>query len=413
MKPQSAERAAVDRLRSPQAIRARCGEILARADADTLQHLRLERGRLDAVTDYVLATIESRYPDLDIPFHSRWRHFQAGGVDRWRKLADGLAHLDADELARTRIDLAVTSVLLDAGAGDAWRYLEPASGKVYARSEGLAVASFDLFASGAFSAHADTPWRADARALAALTTQRLEGALQVREDNPLLGVAGRVALMRRLGEALAGDTQLFGADTPRVGNLFDYLAGCARDNRLEATTIFSAVVKGFASIWPGRVHLGGENLGDVWRHCAIRRDDPSDALVPFHKLSQWLTYSLVEPLEARGIHVVELDALTGLAEYRNGGLLLDLGVLAWKDPRDAQRIHDVGAEPVVEWRALTVALLDEIAERVRARLGLDAERLPLVKVLEGGTWAAGRRAARERRAGAGPPLAVASDGTVF
>jgi len=67
----------------------------------------------------------------------------------------------------------------------------------------------------------------------------------------------------------------------------------------------------------------------------------------------------------------------------------------------------------VEWRALTVALLDRVADGMRQRLGLDATSLPLAKVLEGGTWAAGRRLARERREDASPPVKVISDGTVF
>jgi hypothetical protein len=68
---------------------------------------------------------------------------------------------------------------------------------------------------------------------------------------------------------------------------------------------------------------------------------------------------------------------------------------------------------VVEWRALTVALLDRVAPLVREKLGLTAEDFPLAKVLEGGTWATGRRLARERRPDGSPPLAVISDGTVF
>jgi hypothetical protein len=76
-------------------------------------------------------------------------------------------------------------------------------------------------------------------------------------------------------------------------------------------------------------------------------------------------------------------------------------------------VHDVGSPVVVEWRALTVALLDRVAAALRARLGLDADRLPLVKVLEGGTWRAGRELAAERRPGGGPPLQIRSDGTVF
>jgi hypothetical protein len=136
-------------------------------------------------------------------------------------------------------------------------------------------------------------------------------------------------------------------------------------------------------------------------------------LVPFHKLSQWLTYSLVEPLEQAGLRVTGLGALTGLAEYRNGGLFVDDGVLAPRQPDAFETRHPVGGPFVVEWRGLTVALLDRTAALVRARLGLDEEALPLAKVLEGGTWAAGRQAARERRPDGGPPFIVESDGTVF
>ena len=102
--------------------------------------------------------------------------------------------------------------------------------------------------------------------------------------------------------------------------------------------------------------------------------------------------------------------MTGLPEYRNGGLLLDTGVLRLRDPQWARRTWDVGDELVVEWRALTVALLDELAVLVRKRL--DMPDLPLACVLEGGTWAAGRQFAQRLRNGL-PPLTIDSDGTVF
>jgi hypothetical protein len=135
--------------------------------------------------------------------------------------------------------------------------------------------------------------------------------------------------------------------------------------------------------------------------------------VPFHKLSQWLTYSLVEPLEGAGIEVTELDRLTALAEYRNGGLLIDLGVLLPKHAGVLGERHAGASEVVVEWRALTVALIDELAERIRTKLGMSAAELSLPKILEGGTWSAGRRIAAELRPGGGPPLNVISDGTLF
>ena len=111
--------------------------------------------------------------------------------------------------------------------------------------------------------------------------------------------------------------------------------------------------------------------------------------------------------------MVDIDGLTGLAEYRNGGLFVDTGVLALTDAEAAGRPNAVEGPLIVGWRALTVALLDKIAPMVRERLGVTAEAFPLARVLEGGTWAAGRRIARRLRADGGPPLAVVSDGTVF
>ena len=121
--------------------------------------------------------------------------------------------------------------------------------------------------------------------------------------------------------------------------------------------------------------------------------------MPFHKLSQWLAYSLSRSLEDAGIASTGLDELTGLAEYRNGGLFLDLGVLALREPGWRSGPLPVEHAAVVEWRALTVALLDRIAPLVRSRLGSRAAEMPLARVLQGGTWAAAasyRRAASSR-----------------
>jgi hypothetical protein len=385
------------------AVRVRAREILALVETGGSAHFTYRPERLQPTVDYVLATIRANYPDLAIPFHSRWRHFTVGGIDRWGALAAELAGETREEIARIGFDLAVTSVLLDAGAGPAWRYRE-AGGGVYARSEGLAVASFRLFRAGLFAADPARPLRADAVALRRLDEARLATGMQVGPDNPLVGIAGRAALLRRLGDALAANPELFGAEG-RIGNLFDHLAAQAAGGTLPASAILGALLRGFGAIWPGRHHIAGIALGDTWCH--------GDVLVPFHKLTQWLAYSLIEPLEAAGIAVTDVDALTGLAEYRNGGLVLDLGLIVPRDAGMAARVLAVGDEAVVEWRALTVALLDRIADGVRASLGLDARQLPLAKVLEGGTWAAGRRIAVEKRPGGAPPLAIASDGTVF
>ncbi len=110
---------------------------------------------------------------------------------------------------------------------------------------------------------------------------------------------------------------------------------------------------------------------------------------------------------------MDLDALTGLPEYRNGGLFFDMGVISLRDAADASRMHAADAHLVIEWRALTISLLDRLAPLVRARLGVRAEDFPLARMLEGGSWAAGRRLAAAARPDGGPPLHVVSDGTVF
>lgn len=401
-------------LRSPAAVRARSHQVLDHVRAGRSPHFAVDEAALDTVADYVAQVTRQDYPTLDIPYHSRWRHFDAGGVGRWPALEATLETVDAAGRARIMIDLAVVSVLLDAGAGDAWHFHEDETGLTLGRSEGLAVASLRMFQAGGFSCDPAEPLRADAPALIGLDAETLGRYFQVADDNPLVGLAGRAALLNRLGHALAARPDLFGEEVARPGGLYDALAPTARIGRLPAARILGALLDGLSTIWPSGLQVDGVALGDVGRHPAVRVDDLSDQLVPFHKLSQWLTYSLIEPFEAAGLAVTDLDALTALPEYRNGGLLIDLGAIVPRQPVDSAHKHPVGSELVVEWRALTVALMDLLADRVRERLGLDASQFPLAKLLQGGTWTAGRRIAAERRPPAGPPpLAIDADGTVF
>lgn len=388
------------------AVRARCEQLYALAEADRLEHFALDAAGLEAVAERVVRVTRAAYPSLEIPYHSRWQHFDVGGVARTAELDAALAHLDPAEQARSRIDLVVLSVLLDAGAGPRWRFSE--QGRTFGRSEGLAVASLRMFLAAQAGSE---PLRVDAAGLKALGPGGLVQAFQVSEHNPLVGLDGRWSLLASLAARLREAPELFGEDA-RPGGLYDAAVAKAKDGKLEAADLLGLVLAGLGPIWPGRHELDGVNLGDVWPHSALAGEHPADALVPFHKLSQWLTYSLLEPLEWAGLEVVGLDRLTGLPEYRNGGLLLDLGALRPKHAAVTGDAHAPGDPVIVEWRALTVALLDRVAPKVRATLGLDADAFPLAKVLQGGTWAAGRELAAELRDGQ-PPIQLLSDGTVF
>ena len=401
-------------LLSAAAVRERAHEMLAAGLGGALQHFTVDLGNLNAAAHVVSELIRVNYPDLEVPFHARWRHFVLGGRDLWAERAAQTSWPTAAAKARAAFDLAIVSVLLDAGAGPSWKYLDPATEQVVTRSEGLAVASLRMFEAGAFSSDPADPLRADAERLTRLKHEEIATGFQSMVANRLVGVEGRADLLAALGRAAAAKPDVFAReDRARPGGLYDYLAAQATDGRLPAPRILAAVLEHLGPIWPSRLTLAGVPLGDTWRHPAIKRADATNNLVPIHKLSQWLSYSLIEPLQWSGITVTDIDGLTGLAEYRNGGLFVDSGVLRLRNPEDAIHPNPVDSVLVVEWRALTVALLDEIATLIRRQRGLTIDEFPLACVLEGGTWAAGRRLARERRPDGSPPIAVVSDGTVF
>ena len=453
-------------LHDPGTIRARCTAIVRSVEAGVSPSFTIDRSRLPAVAERVAALTLRRFPDLVIPFHSRWRHFEAGGVNRKAELDAALAGLSVADRARAHFDLTVVSVLLDAGAGADWRYTESAAtaapatprplddpdallaalersasattpapapvaaaepaparaeGRVYTRSEGLGVASFRAFMAGSFSTHAGQPCRADAAALRHVDVAALRAIFQSSPSNAMVGLEGRAALLARLGQALQAEAARDGLQA-RPGLIYDRLTAGGTRTVVAASEVLGELLRCLSPIWPSGSKVQGLPAGDVWSHrwagAAVGKtttpgDRTTDGWVPFHKLSQWMTYSLLEPLQWAGVTVTGLDALTGLPEYRNGGLLLDAGVIVPRNPRLLARRWKPGDEFIIEWRALTVTLLDELAVLVRERLGRSAEQLPLACILEGGTWAAGREIAAELRPGGAPPLQIDSDGTVF
>jgi Protein of unknown function (DUF1688) len=179
-------------------------------------------------------------------------------------------------------------------------------------------------------------------------------------------------------------------------------------------------MQGLGPIWPSsRVQVNGESIGDAWpcnampspapRSSLVPGSVPWEIVVPFHKLSQWLAYSLMQPItRLTGAVFTHIELMTGLPEYRNGGLLIDTGLLTLK-PADTERgeaifkenaakkgekSHEIAPsfapddDVIVEWRALTVQFLDEIHKRVNEKLKEEGYQgqLSLAQVLEAGTW---------------------------
>ena len=157
--------------------------------AGGLDHWRVDLDRLPETAAFVAEVIRDQYPDLKVPFHARWRHFVFGGRDLWAELADAAGE-EPDARARTAFDLAIVSVLLDAGSGPGWRYRDAAAGIEAARSEGLALASLRMFQAGAL-AGPEGGLKATAAGLQGLTAEGLAEGFQVSADNPLAGLEGR------------------------------------------------------------------------------------------------------------------------------------------------------------------------------------------------------------------------------
>lgn len=394
----------LDFLLSPKAVRQGAEKIFELTQAGNT-NFEYHPEKFNSLVDYVLEVIKDNYPKLEIPFHSRWGHFRVGAIDRVKELDQKLANADLLEKARTKFDLVITSVLLDAGAGNTWSFREPSSGKTFTRSEGLGVASYYLFMNGSLSSDKSNPFIATAKGLQSLTRETLEHTFQVSSTNPLVGVEGRLSLLKNLGKTIEQKENLFPGQRP--GGLVDYL-----NNRygkvISGPQVLRAVLDGLGEIWPGRLKVAGVNLGDTWSYSKV-----SGGLVAFHKLSQWMTYSLLEPLIEAGFEISDVDQLTGLAEYRNGGLLIDRGLISLKDASLLEKNHRPDSEIIIEWRALTISLLDRIGDEVRTKLNKTSKDFPLAKVLEGGTWWAGRKAAKALRSDSSPPLKIDSDGTVF
>ncbi|KKZ66880.1 hypothetical protein EMCG_07487 [[Emmonsia] crescens] len=425
-------------LLSLRAIRERAKIVEDAARAGKLNHFDLHEDRMEATADFVSSIIKRDFgPDKfnTIPPHGRWQHFEVGNVPRIENLIQDWKKDNCDDLEITRrlIDLFFVSVLLDAGAGDQWRYVEPGTDRTYERSEGIAVASLYMFNSLAFTAEkaGKTPL-VDGKGLEQLSTEALAEGSQVSDSNPMLGIDSRAALLRGLGKSLLSHSDIFG-DQGRPGNLVDHMMkSTGGASKLDILAFWDILQSLLIPVWPkDRTTVNGHPIGDAWPLGVLQKqtthwgsDDSSrsEHIQPFHKLTQWLTYSLMVPFQrVLGLQWTNAESLTALAEYRNGGLFVDLGVLCLKKEAHERGLKASGSElpqfeagddVIVEWRAMTLVLIDKLYGMVLSRM--DGVNLTMAQLLEAGTWKSGREiAAQHRPTTKSSPILVKSDGTMF
>ncbi|PHH65644.1 hypothetical protein CDD81_1730 [Ophiocordyceps australis] len=433
-------------LRSLGAVRERCQIVMGMTLNNELNHFDVDLNKFPDVVRFVSGLIKRDHdaPLTNIPGHGRYQHFCVGGRDRIAQmLSTWPINVDKAERCRRLVDLFLVSVLLDAGAGNQWKYKSSENDRLYRRSEGLAIASLDMFKAGLFSGDPSNKLQVDKVGLKALTVEKLAAGLQSRPGNELAGLEGRTELLIRLADALDENKEFFGSNG-RPGNMTDHLlshpsAQASSMLIVPLPVLWNVLMNGLSSIWPpSRTTLHGVSLGDAWP-CKIMQQDGVawKSILPFHKLTQWLTYSLMQPMQSLlNMHFAGTELLTGLPEYRNGGLFVDMGVLTLK-PDDKERglqnyndycrrmgvekcdqapMFEPADDVVVEWRGVTVGLLDKLCADVNEALKdeLHNEKLTLPQVLEAGSWKGGREIAEiHRPMTKEPPILIESDGTVF
>ncbi|KAH7123483.1 hypothetical protein B0J13DRAFT_455455 [Dactylonectria estremocensis] len=421
-----------DYLLSLQAVRANAAKVLEAADKGELNHFDYDPSRMGAVSDFVINVIKRDFgPDKfdTIPPHGRWQHFNVGSVPRVDDLVASWAGEGKQEVTRRLIDLFFVSVLLDAGAGDHWRFNEPGTDEYYVRSEGIAVASLYMFKAGAFVAKSEKPDQVDGQGLLSLTEEEFDKYFQISTANPMVGVASRVQLLKDVGASLLKLPDIFGT-AGRPGQIVDYLTQRATTpDTLDYEDLWSCLQRALIPSWPkDRTAIDGAPIGDAWPLAVLaqRADDktPRNTIQPFHKLTQWLAYSLMVPfVRLLGFKWDNAHLGTGLPEYRNGGLFVDLKVLTLKEAVLAEGRetsgedlpgYDAASDVIVEWRAMTVALLDKLHGVVSAKLAEEGVTLTMAQMLEAGSWKSGRElAAKYRPDTKSSPILVRGDGTLY
>ena len=381
-------------------VRDRCKQIFLLAK-EGKTHFKLNLDKLDEVAQFVCNVILDSYPTLDIPFHSQWRFFRSNKTNHFLEFYEKTELFTLREQIKAKLNLIIISVLLEGVAGSRWRYREDK--KEYSLAEGQFMACFRMFMSGTFSNNSNNPLQVDAEKLSKLSLSDLEMGFQSNENNFLVGLEERLNLLHKLSVILLNENCFLNKKETGLGNILDYLLEISScyGGSLSCAQIFTEVQKLFHPLWLGKLKMAEVNLGDTW----IYKSPVTSAVsvIPFHTHAQWLTYTLLEPLAESGLCIQKINELTGLAEYRNSGLMLDSGLIELKDVTLKEKAHPIESELIVEWRAITVILLDKLAKHIRVVLGKSEIELPLAKVLEGGTWLAGKRLAQKFREGA-PPL---------
>ncbi|MFN9450401.1 MAG: DUF1688 family protein [Rubrivivax sp.] len=272
-------------------------------------------------------------------------------------------------------------------------------------SEGLTVALLRGFMAGSFSADADDPLRVDARVLSRIDAAALRALFQASQHNPLPGLDARAATLQRWGRCLEAQGQGPGSRPNALLDPWRVPAGPDGPVPVDPAAVLERVVSRWAEVFRADGRVLGLPAGDVWPHLwagaaspgvhgsqgtpeGERAVDPgTGGWLPLHQPAQWLVFSLLEPLAQAGLALADDQGLTALAAGRAGAMLLDSGIAVPRATPDLQREWKVGDSWIIEWRALTLHCMTQVAEQARAQCAARGLVLTLAQVLQQGVEA--------------------------
>ena len=342
------------------------------------KYFEINLEKLDQTVDDLLEFILKKYPKMNIGMHSRLNH-----IPEWYDLVQKWK-CPLNEKIKRLIDLLFVSVLLDGGSGENWKYIS--NNIEYRRSEGLGKCVYNMFISGFFSLDEKQPYKVDMNRIKLINLDEFKNEFQISKDNILIGLENRLENLVNFSKFMINNDNFNINNNIRPGNIFDKIYN---NLEIDLDKLYE-IIFSFSPI-----------INDVHYY------KPLDVYVPFHKILQWLSYSLIDLFKKFNISIRSDNYLTALPEYRNGGFLIDSNIINFKNNNLKNIFHEINSDIIIELRASTIVLIDIIKDKINIK---KKNNLNISQVLEGGTWRYGRYLANKNNIS---PIKIKSNGIIF
>lgn len=401
---------------SPIFTRVRSKELTQLVLKNQSKFFTLDSSKKEEALEFLEKVILSRFQKDKIAKHGRRQHLSSKNRNYFEKVENICQKAGCTFAVENKLELLLLSCFLDAGAGQNWKYNDSYFNCQLVGSEALAAASTDLYLkliSDNLISKKNISLTSDA--LKNMKFDEFSKSFQHDEsNNALLGAKGRYDSLTQLGSCLELHPSIFvTSHKPELKNIYHFFQSIVEHKSLNLEEVFKTIVFIFHDFFTSDTKINEINLCDSRIHSNLISLPLVGKKIPFFKLIQWMVYSIDDFFNSQGIPTINEEFLSGLAEYRNGGFFMDTNIINLKSKNLSHQSYSIDSELVTEWRALTITLLDEFLEELKIKRGYN--HLNMSKLLEGGTWIAGRKLARENRPDSpySPPIKIITDGKFF